>query len=273
MAKSLIWAISTLFFGLLPLWFVLFNDNLQNKNQIFLFEQFITTTSGVLLFFVTAIVASITIEYFLLSKANQKISKGWVFPMVLIIFCAWLYEKTMEDINLENLFTIEINVLLIVFFYAIDIKFFAFKIISLQKFSTTSNASQWLVFLKTSWKSVIWAIMTYFFGLLPFWLVYLFMPSNSFNFAKFVIDGPLLLFATTLVSSITIEYLLSIKTTKWYEVFLFVIFPFLILIYCVALFYIPDGKEIDIELLYSTQQGILIVTFIYSIVVKYHAFK
>jgi len=134
---------------------------------------------------------------------------------------------------------------------------------------------------KTSGKSVFWAIGTLFFGLLQLLLVLVhhsFVPSSPFQFDKFVADGSLLFFATAIVSSITIDYLFSMKTAccKPYEIALFIVFPLFVLLCCVALFYIPYGKDIkDIEvgLLYSTQIGILIATFIYGLFVKYHAFK
>ena len=134
---------------------------------------------------------------------------------------------------------------------------------------------------KTSRKSVGWAIGTFVFGLLQIWLVFghnFIVKGNPFQFDQFVADGSLLFFATAIVSSITIDYLLSMKTAccKPYEILLFIVFPLLVLLCCVALFYIPYGKEIteiEIDLLYSMQKGILIATFIYGIVVKYHAFK
>lgn len=138
-----------------------------------------------------------------------------------------------------------------------------------------------LIFLKTFGKSVLWAICTLFFGLLHFLLVllhHLLVPSSMFQFEKFVADGYLLFFATAIVSSITIDYLLSMKThcCGWHQIFLFIIFPSSVLLCCVALFYIPYGKEpeqIEISLLSSIQTSILIATFLYGIFVKYHAFK
>ena len=144
---------------------------------------------------------------------------------------------------------------------------------------TSKNNSQFS--WKTSGKSIFWAIGTLVFGLLQVWLVFghnFIVKGNHFQFDKFVADGYLLFFATAIVSSITIDYLLSMKTPccKPHQIFLFIVFPLLILLCCVALFYIPYGKEvteIEIDLLCSTQIAILIATFIYGIVVKYHAFK
>jgi uncharacterized phage infection (PIP) family protein YhgE len=134
---------------------------------------------------------------------------------------------------------------------------------------------------KTSGKSALWAIGTSVFGLLQIWLAFVYsfyVTNNHFQFEKFVADGSLLFFATAIVSSITIDYLLSMKTPccKPYQIFLFILFPLLVLLCCVVLFYIPydkDIKDIEVGLLYSTQIGILIATFIYGLFVKYHAFK
>ncbi len=282
--KSLTWCISTLLFGLLPLWLFL-GHSLTVKSQIFPLEQFIM--SGSLLFFVTAIVASITIDYHILSKNILNplhFTMFVIFPLTLILFCVVLfgisYGEPIENIELDLLYTVERGILLITLVYAIVLKFHTFKIN--KEFSTMSKKlNSRHIFLKTSGKSALWAIGTLFFGLLQLLLVLVhhsFVPSSPFQFDKFVADGSLLFFATAIVSSITIDYLFSMKTAccKPYEIALFIVFPLLVLLYCVVLFYIPYDKEIDkieVGLLYSTQIGILIATFIYGLFVKYHAFK
>jgi tetratricopeptide (TPR) repeat protein len=277
--KILTWFIYTLLFGLLPLWLVLLDYSFQNKSQIFLFEQFII--SGALLFFVTAIVVSITIDYHFLSNnilTPLNLTISVIFPLILLLSCVALfyipYGKPIQNIELDLLYTTELGILWATFIYAIFIKFHTFKIN--KEFSTMSK-TLW----KTSGKSILWAIGTLVFGLLQVWLVFghnSIVKDNHFQFDQFVADGSLLFFATAIVSSITIDYLLSMKTAccNPYEILLFIVFPLLILLCCVALFYIPYGKEtidIEIDLLYSMQKGILIATFIYGIVVKYHAFK
>jgi tetrahydromethanopterin S-methyltransferase subunit G len=176
--------------------------------------------------------------------------------------------------------TIEHGILWATFIYAIFIKFHTFKIN--KEFSTMSKTSEKNSWLITSGKSVGWAIGTLFFGLLQLLLVLVYhaivSTSNPFKFDEFVTDGSLLFFATAIVSSITIDYLLSMKTVccKPYDILLFIVFPFLVLLCCVMLFSISYGRaieDIDVGLLYSAQKGILIATFIYGIFVKYHAFK
>jgi tetratricopeptide (TPR) repeat protein len=277
--KSLMWSISTFIFGLLPLWLVLTHNPFTVKSQIFSFEQFLM--SGSLLFFVTAIVASITIDHFLFSGKNMQnlleIIIFTVFPTTLIFLCFVLFSITfgtsIKDIQFEILYKLEINILLVTLFYATIAKFESFKRSPSQKNSTIQQA---LV------KSVIWIIGIFFLGLSPLWLFLLtdlVTPSNNFHIEKFIIDGSLLFFVTAIVSSITIDYLLSMKTVccGLYEIILFIIFPLLILSFCVALFYILYSTGIngieEIKLLYSTQKGILFATFLYSFFVKYHTFK
>jgi hypothetical protein len=296
--KSLTWLTFTWFFGLLPLWLVLLGT-LMSENQIFPLEQFIT--SGALLFFVTAIVTSVTVDCFLFSTKMQNSLGIFTFQLVsiasvLIASCAALFlvisVTTIENLNFENVFTTEISILLITFLYIIVIKFFTFKISPLQKISQKlEENSRWQqLFLETLRKSVIWTIMTYCFGLLPLWFVLIekLVPNSnsSFHFEKFLIDGPLLFFATTIVSSITIDYLLSMKTSFYNERLLFnrllfIVFPFIILYSSSVLFIVLHFNErllnVDIgfvvEEVVEMEFLILITTFIYSIFIKYHAFK
>jgi hypothetical protein len=143
------------------------------------------------------------------------------------------------------------------------------------------NISQVTLFFKILGKSFIWAIGTLLLGLLQLILVLahdFLTIKDYFKFEQFIFDGSLLFFAAAVVSSITIDYLLSMRTSccKPRQIFLFIIFPLFVILCCVALFYMIYGQNPDnfkLELLSLIEMSILIATFLYGIVVKYHAFK
>jgi len=142
-------------------------------------------------------------------------------------------------------------------------------------------------------KSSVWLIFTVFFGLLPMVLVWVDVSliNKNFPFEEFVINGSFMFFATAVVASVTVDYILSEKfSNNWnwnffeiltpknwsvFEIFTLFLFPLLILIACVILFYIPYYRSnmIKIELLKTIEFYILLTTLIYSFVVKFFAFK
>jgi vacuolar-type H+-ATPase subunit I/STV1 len=136
--------------------------------------------------------------------------------------------------------------------------------------------------LKILRNSFLWLILTLIFGLLQVWLVLvhsLIVKSKVFPFEQFVVNGALLFFATAIISSITVDYLLSKKTANYFkpfDVIMFIVFPLLILLCCVALFYMSYDeplKNLEFELLCFTELAILVMTFCYAIFVKFQAFK
>lgn len=130
-------------------------------------------------------------------------------------------------------------------------------------------------------KSFSWAVGTIVFGLFQLWLVWgisLYDKTETFEFKNFVTDGALLFFVTAIISSVTIDHLLSKKTTccNPLEIWLFIVFPLVMLGFIVWLFavsYVTPSKNLDFELLYTTEKILLIISFIYSFFIKYHAFK
>ncbi len=88
------------------------------------------------MFFVMAVVASITLDYHLSTQTfgQRKFLDGFLFtffPFIIMVTCVILffipYKEPSEDINFEQLRLIEIYILLGVFFYGIIVKFNAFK--------------------------------------------------------------------------------------------------------------------------------------------------
>lgn len=143
-------------------------------------------------------------------------------------------------------------------------------------------------------KSFVWLVCTVFFGLsLPIvlvWFVVLLTGENfpSELFEQFIKSGSIMFFATAVVASVTLDYILSEKfSNNWnwnifmlnnwnlLEIFSFVFFPLLILLCCVILFYIPYflPDVVEFERLLTIQCYILLTIFFYSFLVKFYAFK
>ena len=131
-------------------------------------------------------------------------------------------------------------------------------------------------------KSSIWLFFTLFFGLFQIWLIlaksYVVI-SEVFPFEELVKDGVLLFFVTAMVSSITLDYILSKGPSlnwNWFDVFMFVVYPFLIILICVSSFYVVYGEDVEninINLLWGIQQLILYFTLLYAFIVKIYAFS
>jgi len=131
-------------------------------------------------------------------------------------------------------------------------------------------------------KSLTWLAFTVFFGLLfPIGLVWLdsYLTTQYFSFNSFLRSVTLMLFAMAVVASITLDYHLSTQTfgqRKFLDGFLFTIFPSIIIVTCVALFYIPykePSEKINFEQLRIIEIYILLGVFFNGIIVKFNAFK
>lgn len=109
--KGVLWASFTLVFGLLQLWVLLARDAVMvipgfNFNEMLL--------SGTLLFFTSAVVSAICIDYYLgRSGTMPKIVAGgvyFIYPMLIMFMCAILFmscfskdEKTIDIATVENI--------------------------------------------------------------------------------------------------------------------------------------------------------------------------
>jgi hypothetical protein len=132
-------------------------------------------------------------------------------------------------------------------------------------------------------KSLGWFILTLVFGLLQIWFIVgenFFRTANIYSFEKFVTDGVLLFFSITVIASLTIDYIIfSRGIISWkkngYTIFVFVIFPGIILVFCTYLFglcYPIPAKELDIKTIFLAEQIIFTITFIYAMFIKSLAF-
>lgn len=137
--------------------------------------------------------------------------------------------------------------------------------------------------LTAIWKSFFWFMLTLFFGLLQIWFITgedFFRTTNLYPFEKFVTDGALLFFSVTVISSLTMDYIIfSRGIFSWkkngYTIFAFVIFPGAILGICIFLFglcYPIPIEELDINAIFQAEMTIFMITFIYAMIIKSLAF-
>lgn len=121
--KGLLWTLCAMFFGLLQLWIVVGNGYLKENYSFPIVKLFI---DGTLLFFATAIVASICTDYYL-GKANKlpRIVSGFVYflyPAVVLSICIWLFSTSFtssaSDLNIEFLKGVQLTVLSMTLIYA-----------------------------------------------------------------------------------------------------------------------------------------------------------
>jgi hypothetical protein len=140
----------------------------------------------------------------------------------------------------------------------------------------------WGIISSSLGKSVLWFILTLFFGLLQSWIIlmesYVFnMDNNIYIGLKFekllIMSGALLFFSTAIIASLTIDYFLlrGVSYSKSRTGLLFVLFPVIALILCISLFSMFHGKcatDINYEFVRAMEYVILTATFIYAVVVK-----
>lgn len=127
--SSLLWFLLTLLFGLLQSWLV-FEESviLQNVNFKDALDELIL--SGALLFFSTAIIASLTIDYFLLRQANfpkrETGSHFVLFPAIILILSVSIFilihRKSINEIDYEVVRAMQFGILTATGVYAIYVK-------------------------------------------------------------------------------------------------------------------------------------------------------
>jgi hypothetical protein len=157
------------------------------------------------------------------------------------------------------------------------------RFFSIWKKSLCLIIESFLFSLVAIWKSAWWFIFTLFFGLLQIWYIVVgdfFRITHLYPFEKFVIEGALLFFSVTVISSLTIDYIIfSRGIFSWnkngYTLFAFVLFPFLILISCIYLFGLCSStpiEELNINTLFLAEMAIFMITFLYAMFIKSLAF-
>ena len=135
-AKSLKWTLLTIFFGLLQIVFV-YVISLIMKDKPFSMEYFLNNCT--LLFFSTAVIASITIDS-LINKRISNVTLNALFPLVIISICSVLYTcyylnmvsnnkesllcdcLNTEIINLKNFQTLQYEIFFLAIVFTIGCK-------------------------------------------------------------------------------------------------------------------------------------------------------
>jgi len=132
------------------------------------------------------------------------------------------------------------------------------------------------------WKSFEWSLFTLFFGLLQIWIIiaWYFLSNPQLEetiFEQIIMGGALLFFSVAIVSSLTIDHYLAKTTFKTQDFSAFFLFPMVIIISCIVVFFSCYGKsshDVNFELVFNVELVILSITLIYAFGIKcttYHA--
>jgi hypothetical protein len=129
--NSLIWILFTSFFGLIQVWFTIIVSYVR-IDKIYSFS--IALEDGSLLFFIMALVAAVTIDYFFSEeKGDYKKLETFVFfitPMVISLLSTGLYvslyTSDKDKLDIENFSKIQIGVIILAIIYAFSAKFLMF---------------------------------------------------------------------------------------------------------------------------------------------------
>jgi len=143
---------------------------------------------------------------------------------------------------------------------------------------------KWKNKISVLWNCLFWLIFTLFFGLLLQIIAVLafdyFKPQDIVLYDNIIMDGILLFFSLTIVSSVMIDYYQSGGTSNMNATlkFLFYFIPIVIFLFCAFLFPIFYGKEIDepkidIEHIINAQIVVLIISCLYTISIKFNIFS
>jgi len=128
--KSFLWSILTAFFGLLQVWLIFWTSFLVIAVTFRIEELFM---GGALLFFSTAIVSSLTVDYHLSTKSIPKLIAGFMFtffPTFILISCVSLftasYGKRLDEVNFVFIQDAEYAILFVTGIYAFVTKMITF---------------------------------------------------------------------------------------------------------------------------------------------------
>ena len=122
--KAVNWLLLTVTFGLMQIW-LLFGTSLIVKSYLFPADRIFL--DGGLLFFASALIASIAIDHHIYPKRKTlKYVDGFmytIFPILLILACVWIFSicmgKEPEDIEMGLLTNIELAIVSSAIIYAI----------------------------------------------------------------------------------------------------------------------------------------------------------
>jgi len=126
--EILIWIFFTTVFGLLPIWLIILHLKMQNKT----IDYFQFISDGSILFFASALVTSLTIDYhFSDTTIEPKLLNGFLFsffPLIIIILCVLIYitcyDKSENQLNRKLVTSSEAGILIATYVYVVTIKVF-----------------------------------------------------------------------------------------------------------------------------------------------------
>jgi len=131
------------------------------------------------------------------------------------------------------------------------------------------------------WKTFKWFIFTLLVGLSPIFIPWGFsyIIQSDITFNKIIMDGTLLFFSATIVSSLLIDYWQSqesINIKSWTGIF-YVAMPTIIVASCIILFALnferTGGQLISFDFTVGVQFSLLVASFVYAIGVKFSIFN
>jgi len=128
-------------------------------------------------------------------------------------------------------------------------------------------------------KSLLWSILTSFFGLFQVWIILLMglaLKGEKIPCDALTMGGALLFFSTAIVWSLTIDYHLSLKTfnsniSQLTANIIFSVFPTIMFGVCLWLFTVCYGRipdEIHSDFISSIEQAVFSMTIVYAFIIK-----
>lgn len=143
-----------------------------------------------------------------------------------------------------------------------------------------SKMKNWKTKVAILWKTFKWFFFTLIVGLSPVLIAFVFsyIIPPKITLQKVIMDGALLFFSVTIVSSLLIDYCLSeekIPDKKPLRI-LFFGMPALIVFICIILFaltYERNTQPIEFDILIGVQLAILTASFVYTTFIKFGIFN
>lgn len=124
--RGVLWMLLTALFGLLQLWLVI-GYNSVVRHDILSYHDFIH--QGFILFFISAVVTTISVDFFLSDLEFSRTIVGFLFvlfPLVVLLLSVGLFliclDKKSTDLDLETIEALQLTLITMTVIYAITIK-------------------------------------------------------------------------------------------------------------------------------------------------------
>ncbi len=147
---------------------------------------------------------------------------------------------------------------------------------------TTYSMTTWKNRIAVLWKTVTWFILTLIVGLSPILISWglSYIVQSDITFKKIIMDGALLFFSATIVSSVLIDAYQSQKVPdikSWGAGILFFGVPIIIIGLCIFFFALVyerhDDKIIGFDIFIGVQLFLLLASFVYTVLIKFGIFQ